>query len=98
MTPNDRIPFLDLVSPHRPLESELVDVFRQVLHSANFIGGQMVQQFEDAFAKFCEASHCVGVGSGTDALSFALIAAGVQHGDVVVTVPTTFIAPAEASP
>src|ERR1700719_5403789 len=96
MRTNDSIPFLDLMSPHQPLERELVGVFRQALDTANFIGGPMVQQFEDAFAGFCETSHCVGVGSGTDALRFALIAAGVQPRDIVVTVPNTFIATTEA--
>src|SRR5439155_16701910 len=96
MPPTDSIPFLDLICPNRHLESELVGVFRQALDTANFIGGQMVQQFEDAFAGFSGTSHCVGVGSGTDALRFALIAAGVQPGDVVVTVPNTFIATTEA--
>src|SRR6267143_3938096 len=93
---NNGIPFLDLVSPHRTLESELVAVFRRALDTAGFIGGEMVQQFETAFAKFCGTSHCFGVGSGTDALRFALVAAGVQPGDVVITVPNTFIATTEA--
>jgi dTDP-4-amino-4,6-dideoxygalactose transaminase len=96
MKTNNGIPFLDLVSPHRTLESELVAVFRRALHTAGFIGGEMVQQFESAFASFCGTSHCVGVGSGTDALRFALVAAGVQPGDVVITVPNTFIATTEA--
>jgi dTDP-4-amino-4,6-dideoxygalactose transaminase len=56
----------------------------------------MVDQFEREFADFCEASHCVGVGSGTDALRFALTAAGVNPGDMVLTVPNTFIATTEA--
>ena len=56
----------------------------------------MVQGFEQDFANFCEARHCVGVASGTDALLFALIAAGIGSGDAVVTVPNTFIATAEA--
>jgi dTDP-4-amino-4,6-dideoxygalactose transaminase len=93
---NDGIPFLDLISPHRTLEGELVGVFRQALDTGTFIGGEMVQQFEDAFAGFCGTSYCVGVGSGTDALRFALMASGVQPGEVVVTVPNTFIATAEA--
>src|SRR5438309_7900691 len=96
MKANDSIPFVDLISSHRDLETELLGVFRQALSTANFIGGEMVQQFEDAFAAFCGTTHCVGVGSGTDALRFALIAAGVQPGDVVVTVPNTFIATTEA--
>ena len=90
------IPFLDLVSPHLEMEEELVAVFRTALHTAAFIGGKAVQDFENAFAEFCEVNHCVGVGSGTDALRFALTAAGVSPGDSVLTVPNTFIATTEA--
>src|SRR5208283_160489 len=90
------IPFLDLVSPHAEMEEALVTVFRTALHSAAFIGGKAVQDFENAFAEFCEVNHCVGVGSGTDALRFALMAAGVSPGDGVLTVPNTFIATTEA--
>src|ERR1039457_5384497 len=90
------IPFLDLVSPHLEMEEELVAVFRTALHSAAFIGGKAVQDFENAFAEFCEVNHCVGVGSGTGALRFALMAAGVSPGDSVLTVPNTFIATTEA--
>ena len=96
MRADDGVPFLDLVSPHRELEHELVAMFRQVLRSAAFVGGPMVEEFEQAFAEFCEARWCVGVGSGTDALWFALVAAGVRPGDTVVTVPNTFIATTEA--
>src|SRR5262245_7608099 len=93
---NDQIPFLDLVTPHKELEQELTSVFRSALHSACFVGGSAVETFEKEFAAFCEADHCVGVGNGTDALRFALIAAGLQAGDAAVTVPNTFIATAEA--
>jgi len=92
----NRIPFLDLVTPHRELKDELTAVFAHVLDTAGFIGGPMLEDFERNFAKFCMAQHCVGVGSGTDALRFALTAAGVGPGDVVVTVPNTFIATTEA--
>jgi dTDP-4-amino-4,6-dideoxygalactose transaminase len=90
------IPFLDLVTPHVEMEEQLVAVFRTALHSAGFIGGKPVQDFEDAFANFCDVEHCVGAGNGTDALRFALIAAGVAPGDGVLTVANTFIATTEA--
>jgi len=90
------IPFLDLVTPHVELEQELTSVFQQVLRCAGFIGGPMVVNFEQAFAAFCETQHSVAVNSGTDALRFALMAAGVRSGDVAVTVPNTFIATTEA--
>ena len=93
---NGNIPFLDLVTPHVELEQELTAVFQKALRTAGFIGGPMVQEFEEAFAKFCETKHAVAVNSGTDALRFALMACGVRAGDVVVTVPNTFIATTEA--
>ena len=93
---NEKVPFLDLVTVHRELQDELLEVVKTALNSAGFIGGPMVQQFEEEFATFCDARLCIGVGSGTDALRFALIAAGVKVGDIVVTVPNTFIATTEA--
>ncbi|MGA2202131.1 MAG: DegT/DnrJ/EryC1/StrS family aminotransferase [Terriglobales bacterium] len=90
------IPFLDLVTPHVELEPELTAVFQQVIRTAGFIGGPMVENFEKKFAAFCHTERAVAVNSGTDALRFALMAAGVKPGDVVVTVPNTFIATTEA--
>jgi len=96
MSPTNRIPFLDLVSPHEELKEELRGVFHTALETAGFVGGPMVEDFERAFAGHCDTEHCVGVGSGTDALRIALIAAGVGPGDIVLTVPNTFIATVEA--
>ncbi|MGA7566013.1 MAG: DegT/DnrJ/EryC1/StrS family aminotransferase, partial [Terriglobales bacterium] len=90
------IPFLDLVTPHIELEQELTAVFQKALRTAGFIGGAMVEDFEQEFANFCQAEYAVAVNSGTDALRFALIAAGVKPGDVAATVPHTFIATTEA--
>jgi dTDP-4-amino-4,6-dideoxygalactose transaminase len=90
------VPFLDLMTPHRELEPELIEALRQALRSAMFIGGPEVEAFEREFAAYSGASHCVGVGSGTDALRFALVACGVAKGDAVVTVAHTFIATVEA--
>ena len=96
MTQHAKIPFLDLVTPHLELEDELVSVFTSALRTAAFIGGPAVEGFERDFAQFCDVKHCVGASNGTDALRFALIAAGVQQGDIVLTVPMTFIATTEA--
>lgn len=96
MMPNMKVPFLDLVAPHLELEEELVTVFRNTLRTAGFIGGPVVEGFEHDFAQFCDVKYCVGVGSGTDAVRFALMAAGVQSGESVITVPNTFIATTEA--
>jgi dTDP-4-amino-4,6-dideoxygalactose transaminase len=90
------IPFLDLITPHVELEHELTEVFQRALRTAGFIGGPMVEDFEQAFAAFCGVSHSVAISSGTDALRFALMATGVKPGDAVLTVPHTFIATTEA--
>ena len=90
------IPFLDLVTPHKQLEDELVAALRATIATAGYVGGPAVSGFEAEFAKFCESKHCIAVNSGTDALRFVLAAAGVKSGDAVITVPNTFIATTEA--
>ncbi len=89
------VPFLDLITPHRQLKDELAKVFDRALETGGFVGGPMVADFEQEFSRFCGTRHCVGVGSGTDAVRYALIAAGVKPGDIVLTVPNTFIATTE---
>jgi dTDP-4-amino-4,6-dideoxygalactose transaminase len=66
------------------------------LKTGQFIGGPQVEGFEKEFAAFCDSKYCIGVNSGTDALRFALIAAGIEKGNIVLTVPNTFIATTEA--
>ncbi|MFZ0743822.1 MAG: aminotransferase class I/II-fold pyridoxal phosphate-dependent enzyme [Terracidiphilus sp.] len=90
------VPFLDLVTPHLQLERELASAFREGLRTAGFVGGPVVEKFETAFAAFCSVSYSIAVSSGTDALRFAIMACGIQPGDVVLTVPNTFIATTEA--
>jgi len=90
------VPFLDLVALHVEMEQELIGVFQRALVTAGFIGGPIVEEFEESFAAFCGARHSIAVSSGTDGLRFALMACGVEPGDVVVTVPHTFIATTEA--
>ncbi len=74
----NHIPFLDIVTPHLELEEQFIAVLRSALKSGRFIGGPMVEDFERDFARFCDSRFSIGVGSGTDALRFALIAAGVE--------------------
>jgi dTDP-4-amino-4,6-dideoxygalactose transaminase len=90
------IPFQNLQAHHAPLRQELGDAIERVMDAAAFAGGVFVDEFEDAFARYCGTGHAVGVGSGTEALWLALLALGVGPGDEVITVPMTFIATAEA--
>lgn len=90
------IPFLDLKSQFKQIEDKVIPVITEAMRKGAFIGGPQVSGFESEFAAYCESPYCIGVGSGTDALRFALLAAGVTTGDEVITVPNTFIATSEA--
>ncbi len=91
-----QVPFLDLKSPHIRLKDEILKHVGDALSGAQFIGGENVSGFESEFAAFCGSPHAIAVNSGTDALRFAFIAAGIKPGDIVITVPNTFIATTEA--
>ena len=91
-----RVPFLDLQAHHAPIRKELEQVIADVIESAAFAGGPFVAEFEKDFAAFCETQYAIGVSNGTDALWLALLAAGIGAGDEVITVPSTFMATAEA--
>jgi dTDP-4-amino-4,6-dideoxygalactose transaminase len=86
------IPFLDLTLQQRALEPELIEAARQVITSGRFILAEHNLDFEQAFADFCGSAHAVTVSTGTSALHLALLAAGVQPGDEVITTPSTFVA------
>ena len=91
-----KVPFLDLKAQYESIKPEINDAIQKVLDSCAFAGGPFVKAFEKQFAEFCGCNHCIGVGSGTEALWLALLALGVGPGDEVITVPNTFIATAEA--
>ncbi|HZD60939.1 MAG TPA: DegT/DnrJ/EryC1/StrS family aminotransferase [Anaerolineae bacterium] len=96
MSNTKKIPFVDLVSQHSRLSKEIEEAIGDVLARGSFTLGGTVQRFEEEFAAFCGVDYAVGVGSGTDALHFALRALGVGPGDEVITVPNTYIATVEA--
>ena len=90
------IPLVDLGRQHTALRKELLDSIGNIVDRNAFIGGDTVDAFESEFAAFCEATHCVGVANGTDALVIALKALGVGPGDEVITTAASFFASAEA--
>ena len=90
------VPFLNLKAQHQALKAEILAAVSEVLDSTAFAGGPCVAKFEEEFAAYCTTKYAVGVGNGTDALWFALLALGVGPGDEVITVANTFIATAEA--
>ena len=91
-----KVPFLDLKAQFNPIKAEVTAAINEVIDNTAFAGGPFVDKFEKEFAAFCGTKYAVGVGNGTDAIWLALLALGVGEADEVITVPSTFIATAEA--
>ena len=85
--------FASSLEPHR---DTLMEALARVVQSERFILGPEVTAFEEEFARYLGARHCVGVANGTDAITIALRAMGVRPGDEVVVPSFTFYASAEA--
>jgi len=90
------IPFLDLKVQYLSIKKEIDDAVIKVLESSKYVLGPEVENFEKEFAAFHKVKYGVAVNSGTSALHLALLAAGVGHGDEVITVSMSFIATAAA--
>lgn len=89
------IPFINVRAQREAYLSEFKQAEQEVLDSGCFIGGQQVQALETELAEFTGAKHAITCGSGTDALTIALLALGLQPEDEVIVPDFTFIAPAE---
>lgn len=86
------VPFLDLRAITAELADELQEAISRVLAGGHYVLGPEVERFEAAWAAATGARFCVGVGSGLDALTLALTAAGVGAGDEVIVPAHTFVA------
>ncbi|MEK6372949.1 MAG: DegT/DnrJ/EryC1/StrS family aminotransferase [Acidobacteriota bacterium] len=89
---NTEVPFLDLKQAYLELKEELDAAVQRVLSSGWYILGREVRAFEEEFAAYCGAAHCVGVSNGLDALHLVLRAWGVGPGDEVIVPSNTYIA------
>lgn len=96
MTTHAPIPLVDLKAQQREVQEQVNAGLAKIFENTAFIGGAAVSDFEQAYAGFLGAGHCIGVGNGTDALELALRAAGVGPGDEVIIPANTFVATAEA--
>ncbi|WP_101523657.1 DegT/DnrJ/EryC1/StrS family aminotransferase [Nocardioides houyundeii] len=90
------VPFVDLGSQHAEIADEVRAGVEDLFARTGFVGGPEVSRFEEEYAAFLGAGHCVGVANGTDALELALRGAGVRAGGEVILPANTFIATAEA--
>jgi dTDP-3-amino-3,4,6-trideoxy-alpha-D-glucose transaminase len=88
------IPFVALNREHAAIAPALHDAFARVVRRGSFILGEEVERFEAAWARECGVGHCVGVASGTAALTLLLRAARIGRGDEVIVPAHTYIATA----
>lgn len=91
-----QVPFVDLVSEHRPILAEIDAAISSIVAKADFVLGSEVERFEEEFAAFCESSYAVGVDSGLSAIKLLLEAMGVGPGDEVLLPTNSFVATAAA--
>jgi dTDP-4-amino-4,6-dideoxygalactose transaminase len=91
-----RIPVVDLKRQYQAIKSDVDEAVRRVVESGYYMGGPEVAAFEEEWARYCGAEHCIAVGSGTGALYLTLKALGAGPGDEVVTVAFTLSATLDA--
>lgn len=90
------IPLIDLKAQYDSIRREIDEAIQYTLNKTNFIMGEELLKLEDAFSFFCDTRFAIGVASGSDALTLALIACEISKENEVITVPNTFIATTEA--
>jgi dTDP-4-amino-4,6-dideoxygalactose transaminase len=86
------VPFQDFRAAHEELKAELGEAYRSFMDSGWYVLGKEVTAFEEEYAAYCEAAHCVGVGSGLEALHLGLRAVDCGPGDEVIVASNTYIA------
>lgn len=91
-----KIPFVSFLPMEKELDDDIRSAFDRVFSASWYIGGREKEAFENAFAEYCGAAYCVGVGNGLDALLLILKALGVGEGDEVIVPSNTYIATALA--
>ena len=89
---NKKIKFLNLKQINLFFEEELLDAFKEVLHSGWLVLGDNVKKFEENYAKFNETKYCIGVSNGLDALILSLKSLDIKNGDEVIVPSNTYIA------
>ncbi len=91
-----KVPFVDLKAQYAGIRAEIESAVKGVVESAQFVGGPVLERFEQEFAAFTGARFAVGVGNGTDAITLALRAAEIGRGAEVLVPANSFFASAEA--
>ena len=87
-----RVSFCDLERALTPLRSEIEDTLRRVLDRGWFLRGPETEAFESEWAAYCRQAYCVSCSSGTDALTLAALALGLDRAEIQAnTIPLTAV-------
>jgi dTDP-4-amino-4,6-dideoxygalactose transaminase len=90
-----RVPFVDLTRHYQNIREEIDHAIQEVLASGQFIGGQVLKEFESRFSALYSVANCIGIGNGTDALFVSLKTLGIGIGDEVITPAFSWISSSE---
>ncbi|MEO1050647.1 MAG: DegT/DnrJ/EryC1/StrS family aminotransferase [Bacteroidota bacterium] len=90
-----KVPFVDLKRQYLQIKPEVDQAIQQRLERAEFVGGDIIHEFEQAFAEFIGAKHCIACGNGTDSIEILLRAFGIGVGDEVIVPAHTWITASE---
>lgn len=88
------VPSLDLAAHHHSQLAPMLEAFEHIVRTGQFVGGPVVERFEEHLAQVCGCTHAIGMSSGTDALLASLMAMDIGPGDEVIVPPFTFFATA----
>lgn len=86
------VPFVDLSLQHQPIQAKLEEAVQKVIRQGDYVLGEVLKDFEVAFAQACGSTYGVGVACGTDAIALGLQACGIGEGDEVILPANTFVA------
>ncbi len=90
------VKFLDLKGQYDSIKEEIDNAIYSVINDTAFVGGKYVKQFEEQFANYIGAKHCIGVANGTDALEIAIKSLNLPEGSEIIVPANSFIASSEA--
>jgi len=90
-----KIPFIDLKSQYRALQTSIDARIHKVLDHGQYIMGPEVRELEERLEAFTGSRYCITVSSGTEALLISLMALDIKPGDEIITTPFSFVATAE---
>ena len=91
-----QVPFVDLKAQYESIKGDIDDAVQSILNQSLFVGGEVVSQFEIAFASYLGVRNCIGVANGTDALEISLKALDIGPGDEVIVPALSWISTASA--